>query len=91
MQLLQQRTRDSIEFLDIAEANYLFNVNAIQQDPEMRQRCELEDNKLKTEMERKVVTESKVEIRTIWLERMRAEADLKKELAAQQAPNQQVA
>lgn len=42
-------------------------------------------------MERKPVTESKIEIRTIWIERMKAEADLKKELMKQQAPSQQVA
>ena len=54
----------------------------------MRQRIEFEDNKLKTDLERKEVTESKAEIRIIWLEKLKAEADLQKELMTQQFPNQ---
>jgi hypothetical protein len=78
MTMLQQRTRDSIEFLDIAEGNYRTTLNEITNDPEMRKRIEYEDNKLKTDLERREVTESKAEIRKIWLEKLKAEADLQK-------------
>lgn len=57
----------------------------------MKKRCEEEDNKLKTDLERKDVKESKDMIKKIWMEKLKQESDLQSVLMKTQFPNQQAA
>ncbi len=80
-----------IEHLDINEANWKHSNDAVVRDPSMAKRMQDHDLNLAKTLDSKEVTESKEEIKRIWMEKVRLEGELVLKMQGVAAPSPQAA
>jgi hypothetical protein len=74
--LIMQRTKQVIEHLEMLEQNWVVSQNEVMRDPNMSRRMMEHDLTIAMSLDAKEVTESKEEIKRIWMEKIRMEGEL---------------
>ena len=76
LKLMGERQTQALNFLDINEENYKLSYEQVMHDALYKQRLTEEDDAIKIKIEAKDVTETKQEIKAIWLEKLKMEGML---------------
>jgi len=71
-----QRTMQVVEHLEISKENWQLSQDSVVRDPTMAKRMQDHDLNLAKLLDAKEVTESKEEIKRIWMEKVRLEGEL---------------
>ena len=74
--LLEKRTKDVINFLDISPENWQVNFQEAMNDPVAKAKMQADEATLKIALDTRELTESKGEIKAIWLEMLKMQGDL---------------